>query len=151
MESQRTYEIDRKTASQLLKVAVRTIDRYIRGGKLSARQINGRVWLSKQEIIDLKRGTTFLSSENEDATESIDLRAVPRIEPPRHEHRESPDPGFYRDLYSESSKLLEERTKKLEQAQYRIGQLEAQSMSPHQTARSSHATDDLEDELVEKE
>jgi len=48
------YDIDRKTAGRLLKVSVRTIDRYINGNKISHERRDGRIWLDKKEIMQLK-------------------------------------------------------------------------------------------------
>lgn len=48
------YDIDRKTASRLLKVSVRTVDRYLNSAKLSHERRDGRIWLDKKEIMQLK-------------------------------------------------------------------------------------------------
>jgi len=48
------YDIDRKTAGRLLKVSVRTVDRYINGNKISHERRDGRIWLDKKEIMQLK-------------------------------------------------------------------------------------------------
>lgn len=46
------YSIDRKAASKLLKVSMRTLDRYVHSKKLSSVLIDGRVWLNKGELFD---------------------------------------------------------------------------------------------------
>lgn len=51
------YSVDRKVASKLLKVSMRTLDRYVRSKKLSSVLVDGRVWLNRAEIAD------FLSSD----------------------------------------------------------------------------------------
>ena len=48
------FDIDRKTASRLLKISLRTVDRYIEAQKLSHERREGRVWLDKKEITQLK-------------------------------------------------------------------------------------------------
>ncbi len=48
------YDIDRKTASRLLKVSVRTVDRYLAQNKLSQERREGRIWLDKKEVLQLK-------------------------------------------------------------------------------------------------
>lgn len=48
------YDIDRKTASRLLKISVRTVDRYINSQKVSHERRDGRIWLDKKEIMQLK-------------------------------------------------------------------------------------------------
>ena len=47
------YNIDRKTASKLLKVSMRTVDRYIVAKKVSIEKRDGRIWLDKKEILKL--------------------------------------------------------------------------------------------------
>lgn len=120
MRQTSTLDIDRKEASELLKVSVRTIDRYIRSGKLRARQLNGRIILHKKEVMafgraqvpqDLCPQRTALNPEREVA------RRMPQ---------ETVDAQFYRDLYQEAHRALLAYQQKLEQANYRIGQLESQ-------------------------
>ena len=48
------YSISRKMASRLLNVSTRTIDRYVKDDKLSAVTIDGRIWLKKGEISDIR-------------------------------------------------------------------------------------------------
>lgn len=45
--------IDRKTASRLLKISLRTLDRYRQSGKMTTRIIDNRILLSKSEILDI--------------------------------------------------------------------------------------------------
>ena len=51
-----TYSLDRKAASRLLKVSIRTLDRYIKSKKLSSRVDSGHIWLNKDEIRKFKGG-----------------------------------------------------------------------------------------------
>lgn len=44
--------IDRKTASKLMKISVRTIDRYRESGKLTTQIINNKIFLSRSEILE---------------------------------------------------------------------------------------------------
>lgn len=113
----RSAIIDRQAASRLLKVSVRTIDRYIRRGKLLARIQNGRVWLNKKDI------ATFSEARSVVARAQVDMR---QKSPPKPMASRTPDTGFYRDLYEEAKRALGDYQQKLEQATYRIGQLESQ-------------------------
>lgn len=107
-------DIDRKTASRLLGVSVRTIDRYIRRGKLKAWEENGRVWFKKKEISKFSHHTPEYNRAMVD-----NPIAAPTIKD-----------DFYRDLYEEARRTLQEYHQKLEQANYRIGQLESQIIHP---------------------
>ena len=48
------HNLDRKAASKLLKVSLRTVDRYIKQKKLASRVVSGRIWLDKNETIDFR-------------------------------------------------------------------------------------------------
>lgn len=132
------YEIDRFSAAKLLKVSERSIDRYIRKGYLSARQANGRVFLSRKELMDFK-----LSLQKGLIMKKNLIPAVPEILekfPSMYgKHGKSDrfinaphtnDMSFYRDLYEQTLHILEEKEQKLQAAHYRIGQLESQTSSP---------------------
>lgn len=112
--------IDRKTASQLLSVSIRTIDRYIRSGKLWAIAENGRIWLDKKEILSFSAPEKTSRKMAIDRPMSIPVRSI----------KES-GTDFYQDLYGEAKRALGDYQQKLEQANYRIGQLESQILNPH--------------------
>ncbi len=48
------YSISRKMAAKLLNVSTRTVDRYVKDNRLSAVTIDGRIWLNKGEISDIR-------------------------------------------------------------------------------------------------
>lgn len=112
-------KIDRKTASKILNVSVRTVDRYIRRGRLLAREEKGRIWLDKKEVMHL--------SET-----GIPVRQIPidtRRARQNVSSRGNTDVDFYRELYEESKRALHEYQQKLEQSNYRIGQLESRMIT----------------------
>lgn len=118
--------LDRKQASKLLSVSVRTIDRYIRSGKLPAFTERGRIWLNKEGILEFRQLSATPVKTNIDRTNSVAPR--PSISP--SPTVSAPDGTFYRDLYEEAKHALLEYQQKLEQANYRIGQLESHSVHP---------------------
>lgn len=142
-------DIDRKTASKILGVSVRTIDRHIRAGKLSSRQENGRIWLNKKEIKDFGKRQKFIAQPTIDTvsyvySKSQDVRKI------------SDDNNFYKDLYEEAKNALNEYRQKLDQSNYRIGQLESQLLhSSSQKATEKHedyfSMELLKKDLIERE
>ena len=108
-----SLDIDRKKASQLLGLSIRTIDRYVKHGKLSAKVDHGRIWLNKKEI-------SRFANQN----------PVRKIVVPETRHVTKPSTDFYKELYEETKNALTEYRQKLEQANYRIGQLESQIIRP---------------------
>lgn len=113
--------IDRRTASKILGVSIRTIDRYIRCGKLPAQQENGRIWLSKNDIANVK-----ISESVRIPVAVVRPRRPVAVRPVVSQQVQSADNNFYRDLYEETKKTLHDYQQKLTQANYRIGQLESQ-------------------------
>jgi hypothetical protein len=138
------YNIDRKGASKLLKVSMRTIDRYVKAKKLSIQIINGRVWLNRKEIMDFKEAmekpvyvdkvtvsTSDMSiDDNVDRIDSIDNVEVlsdgksEKFSSKRQE--KTIDGEIYKKLYLDAKEELYEKQERLEIANYRVGQLEAQ-------------------------
>lgn len=118
--------LDRKQAGKLLGVSVRTIDRYIRSGKLPALSERGRIWLTREGILEFRRVSAEPVKTAIDRTHSVALRQSIANAPAAAAH----DGDFYRDLYEEAKRALSEYQQKLEQANYRIGQLESHSVHP---------------------
>lgn len=148
------FDIDRKTAGRLLKVSVRTVDRYISGNRLTFKRREGRIWLDKKEVMKLKAhrrvdtpvdmSTPKMSIDKDDLIPvdmSIDnegnvYHAVEDEDGNIHipEARRSgsrPATGrnrdefeIYKNLYEELQAQLQEKEQRLEMANYRVGQLE---------------------------
>lgn len=123
-------EIDRKTASKLLQVSIRTIDRYIRHGKLEAYASRGRIWLNKKEVLNFVPVMNKKSPVRSAAREAV--QALPQK-----------DNNFYRDFYEQARRSLADYQQKLEQANYRIGQLESQIIRPISHQRPVERREDL--------
>lgn len=143
--------IDRKTASKILGVSIRTIDRYIRGGKLFANVDNGRIWLDKKEIMNMKNPAQVIP------VKTIDNRQ-PTLSAHSSPKAKIVDNDFYRDLYEEAKRALSDYQQKLEQSNYRIGQLESQILHPTTAPKVIDHRDDsglsielLRKDLAEKE
>ncbi len=103
-----SYDIDRDAAAKLLNVTTRTIDRYIRSGRLSARHANGRIFLSNRELKHLKTGI-FINNP----APRMALHAEPRE-----------DADLYRNLYEQSVRLLERKDSNSEQNDEYINEIE---------------------------
>ncbi len=139
------YSIDRQNAARILGVSVRTVDRYISSGKIRKVKNQGRTWLSNEDIKSMvsdnvQTGADNVASEffsqtdkaqrqsdhvsNNNNSDSFSQEsAYRRQEPPRDSQMN------YKSLYEEAKDELEEKNKKLQQATYRIGQLESQVKS----------------------
>lgn len=136
-----TYSLDRKTASRLLKVSIRTIDRYIKAKKLSTSVVDGRVWLDRGEIggfkerqhrkvsaqvVDMSRVevSTDGQVDRSDNIEVIDQEDVDSVSTNKRKRKTSST--VYKKLFVDLKEELNEKQERLEIANYRVGQLEAQ-------------------------
>lgn len=126
-------KIDRKAASKLLKVSIRTVDRYISQNKIAAEKIDGRIWLNKKEILAIKKqnrvDTAGILSDMSTDEMSIDKTVSTRVDmsTPDVDIVSTPNKGgdVYKKLYEELKDELEIKQNRLEGANYRVGQLEA--------------------------
>lgn len=144
------YDIDRKTASRLLKISVRTVDRYINSQKVSHERRDGRIWLDKKEIMQLKarRRVDKVDSAVDMSTDKMSIDKVDLIpvdmsidsegntyhsvasdnekDSPRARSRaQEDDIQVYKNLYEQLQQELRDKEQHLEMANYRLGQLEA--------------------------
>lgn len=124
------YAIDRKAASRLLKVSIRTLDRYLKSKKLSTKIVDGRIWLNREELdsFNAVKGESVIVDKVDMSTSgmSIDnnvdiistLSTTPR--------KDRGGKALYKKLFQELREELHEKQERLEIANYRVGQLEAQ-------------------------
>lgn len=136
-----TLNIDRKTASKILGVSVRTIDRHIRTGRLVAYRENGRIWLNKADISKMKNGAISIVRQTIDKPNNVHIVSAGK--------KTGADGDFYKDLYQEAKKALEEYRQKLDQSNYRIGQLESQLL--HCSSPKTHERTDFINDILRKE
>ncbi len=135
------YNLDRKTAGRLLKVSIRTIDRYIKSKKLSTSLVDGRVWLDKGELEELRdrkisrvstrivdmstpQMSTDTMVDKVDNVELIEHESVDSVSTKSRKRKTSS--AVYKKLYADLKEELHEKQERLEIANYRVGQLEAQ-------------------------
>lgn len=130
------YVLDRNAAARLLKVSVRTLDRYLKSDRLSCAKDDGRIWLSKEEICafkgarDERRARRILDISNaglsvENSQNYVDVNSRELSSHARGEDLNVVE-SVYKVLYEESKQQLDEQQKRLEGANYRVGQLEAE-------------------------
>lgn len=126
----KNYSITREKAAIELGVSTRTIDRYVKGGKLSYKKIANKVLLAKDEIEALK--VEFSTLHNEVTSELIQ-------EVPASRSSTSAQPMAVRAdldqaieekidrfflIFKEKDKMIEEKNKIIFMLQQRIGELE---------------------------
>jgi hypothetical protein len=137
--------LDRKQAAEVLKVSVRTIDRYIQRGLLSTDQVNGRIFIKYKDLKPLINQKNLkdryleeidsqqfegnytnrevqpeIESVSDNKEASIDTSEFKQISELKQAH----DQSIYKKLYEELQEELKQKQERLEGANYRVGQLE---------------------------
>jgi len=121
------YNVTREVAAKWLNISTRTIDRYIKSGKLSYKKIANKVLLAKEEVIALKEefatlhqelSSEIISQSNNQNTntglvnkDSIDNNVDQKIE------------KFFL-IFKEKEKIVEEKNKMIFVLQQRVTELE---------------------------
>lgn len=138
---QKQYNLSRGAASRLLKVSIRTLDRYLTIKKLSSRVVSGRIWLNKEEIesfrMEKEQPITVDKVDMSTSKMSIDVD-MDKVDNLDSDDQDTADilstqprkmgqgSGIYKKLYEEMKQELREKQERLEIANYRVGQLETQ-------------------------
>ena len=123
----KNYSITREKAAIELGVSTRTVDRYVKSGKLSYKKIANKVLLAKDEIEALK--SEFSTLHNEVKSELIhEVPSVQSAQPVAvradidQAIDEKIDKFFL--IFKEKDKMIEEKNKIIFMLQQRIGELE---------------------------
>lgn len=119
------YTITRDNAASLLNISTRTIDRYIKSGKLSYKKVANKVLLAKEELASLEQ--EFSALHQEISTELINQNTditTPSV-------RQTTDFSAIEEkidkfvlIFNEKDKMIEEKNKVIFLLQQRIGELE---------------------------
>lgn len=125
------YTITRESAAQSLGISTRTIDRYIRNGKLSYKKVANKVLLEKEEVRALQNDfaalhqefdSEVISSSSMETRSSTPLAASnPQLEAIIDQKIEK----FFL-VFKEKDKMMEEKNKIIFVLQQRIGELESE-------------------------
>ncbi len=162
MKALSDYFLSRKQASTLLGVSLRTLDRYIRLQKLSFDKVSGRILLSEKEINNLlnffrgrkkyelskdrvKKGDIIGNDSYVHQKKSVGLGIYQGIEEIRDRiigshSLSNNDQNVYKGLFEKFQEDLKENQKRLEGANYRVGQLEAklETLNSHYLPLAEH-------------
>ena len=126
--------ISRQEASDLLRVSLRTLDRYIKKGLLRTTKDSNKILLYEDDISKLslkkrKKEKTSYRHVDRQGVDKIsnnildkDIDSRQKLSRHEFEYQES----LYKKLYEEVKSELKEKQKYLEGANYKVGQLEAQ-------------------------
>ncbi len=119
----RTYRVTREKASELLGVSTRTIDRYIKWGKLSYKKVANKVLLSKEEVGQMQKD--FGAFRKELSSEVVgNWTAITMVNDSLEQTIDAKIEKFFL-IFNEKDRILEEKNKVIFMLQQRVGELEA--------------------------
>jgi len=118
------YTVTRNQAASLLWVSTRTIDRYVKSGKLSYKKIANKVILNEEELKVLQN--EFTSLRQEISTELIwDNSSKLSVRPVTDMSTIDEKLDKFYLIFQEKDKQIDEKNKIIFMLQQRIGELEA--------------------------
>ena len=129
----KTYWITREKAAIELWVSTRTIDRYVKGGKLSYKKVANKVLLAKEEIENLKNEFSALHQEVSselvsevpaESSSTSDTRAKTMAVRADIDQAIEEKIDKFMLIFKEKDKMIEEKNKVIFMLQQRIWELE---------------------------
>lgn len=148
-----SYNISREAAAQYLGVSTRTIDRYVKSGKLSYKKVANKVILAKEEVDTIKDDFNLLRQDAE-YTEVISSGSNSLAKPSSSSNNSGGNQAInerldqFFGLITEKDKALEDKNKVIFVLQQKLGELEGRMKS--MIALPEH-TEEKQKLLIEKE
>lgn len=125
----RTYNVTRESAAKVLGVSTRTIDRYVKSGKLSYKKVANKVLLAKEEIAEMQKDFSALRQEvnTEVVSQTTPVTSsgggITTVNPNLEKAIDEKIEKFFL-IFNEKDKILEEKNKVIFMLQQRVGELE---------------------------
>lgn len=153
----KTYNVTREVAAKSLNISTRTVDRYIKSGKLSYKKIANKVILAKEEVLSLQQEFSTLRQElnseivNQSETQAPQQRASSTTNLSTNRALEDAidqkiEKFFL--IFKEKDKMLEEKNKVIFMLQQRVGELEGKIK--HMVALPDY-TKEKQEAIIEKQ
>lgn len=148
------YTISRESAAKILNISTRTIDRYIRSGKLTYKKVANKVILAKDEIEELMKefamlrqevNSEIIGNQSEDDQE-ISVKSL-SVRSSVEASLDAKIDKFF-EIFNEKDRQLEDKNKVIFMLQQRLGELETKIQ--HMVALPDF-TQEKQKALMEKE
>jgi len=119
----RMFTIDREDGATMLGISTRTLDRYIRAGKIRAKKKGKKVFLHSDDVLKLKGGE--MEPEMTMDNRSYEIQEEVALEP-MTQFVTKPLIVSYKELYEESKSLLARKDELIQDLSYRLGNIETE-------------------------
>ncbi len=123
----KTYNVTREVAAKSLNISTRTIDRYIKNGKLSYKKVANKVLLAKEEVVLLKQEFATLHQElNTEIINQTSSTGTTTNLANKNDMESAIDQKIEKFflIFKEKEKMLEEKNKMIFVLQQRVSELE---------------------------
>jgi len=117
------FTIDREDGATMLGISTRTLDRYIRAGKIRAKKKGKKVFLHSDDVLKLKGGE--MEPEMTMDNRSYEIQEEVALEP-MTQFVTKPLIVSYKELYEESKSLLARKDELIQDLSYRLGNIETE-------------------------
>lgn len=114
------YSVDRIEAASLLGMSTRTIDRYIRSGKIRSKKVGKKVFLHDEDIKIIQNG----GIQEDYIVIGADGEVAPTVAD--HSFTRRPVVVDYKDLFEEAQRSINRKDDLIRELSYRVGQAEAE-------------------------
>lgn len=126
-----TYNVSRQQAASRLWVSTRTVDRYVKWGKLSYKKVANKVILADEEIVDLQKEFDLLHQQDHVQTEVVNQRSIPMNKLKKDSLSAQSTWVLawwavqeFADILTKKDKTIEEKNKLIFALQHKLGELE---------------------------
>lgn len=162
------YTIGRDEAAEQLGISVRTLDRWLRGGKLKYRVVGRSIFVHDKELAELlKENAPAKPAAKAPAARkpAVKPAAAPRFQQYQPETQPvgaaepfegsaidavlQAEESIFKTLYDQAATELKEKQEKLEAASFRVGQLEAALKNSVPLLEHKQAAENLQKEAAE--
>lgn len=128
MSSQKnSYTITRDEAAEKLGISTRTLDRYVKRGKIKNRVDGRNVFFDPKEVSEFAKVLAEkLKKLEKQKIKNPKVKSGEATAEPVNHVENHPEEKIYEKLYHEAAVELKTKQEKLEAASFRVGQLEAQ-------------------------
>jgi len=119
-----TYNLSRQQAANKLGISTRTIDRYVKWGKLSYKKVANKVILAQEEINKLEDEFALLHQQENNNTERE--RAIPMQKVQRSLAKQENNINIeqFANILTQKDKIIEEKNQLIFGLQHKLGELE---------------------------
>ncbi len=124
------YNVTREQAANVLGISTRTVDRYVKSGKLSYKKVSNKVLLAKEEIVEMKQDFTAMRQEVNTEIISWDAGTAKAVSNTDMSVKSSLEDSINEKIdkfllvFKEKDNIIEEKNKVIFLLQKRIGELE---------------------------